>query len=291
MNIVSLNEILPLAREKGIAVPQFNINGFQWIEAIVEVVEKNKLPVIIAVTDRNVDRLGGYRLIAKQIKMMIDERDIKSNVVIHLDHGQSVENCIKAIDAGFSSVMYDGSREALEINIQNSKKVTEYAHRYNVSVEGEIGKIGGKEDGISGKIVFADPQDCRRLVSESNLDALAPALGSVHGEYVGEPNLQFDIMNTINRLLEVPLVLHGASGISAKDLQKAINLGHAKINFNTELNKSWAKSLKNIFYKEPNIYDPAEILSLSKQGLIEVIENKMLICNNGQYSTKENLDD
>lgn len=283
MNIVSLNEVLPLAIEKGIAVPQFNINGFQWIDAIVEVIGKNKQPVIIAVTDRNVKRLGGYYFLVKVIKLVLQERDIESKVVIHLDHGQSVENCMKAIDAGFSSVMYDGSRETLEINIQNSKKVTKYAHKYNVSVEGEIGEIGGREDGIYGEIAFANPDDCKRLVFESNLDALAPALGSVHGEYVGEPNLQFDTMNTINRLLEVPLVLHGASGISTRDLKKAINLGHAKINFNTELNKNWTKSLRNFFYENPNVYDPAEILSLSKQGLVEMIENKMFICNNGKH--------
>lgn len=279
MTIKSLNEVLPQAKLENRAVPQFNINGYQWIEAILDVVKETKDPVIIAVTDRNVERLGGYALVVNLIKLAIKEKDVNSPIVIHLDHGQTTENVIKAIDAGFSSVMYDGSNETLAVNIANSKLVTEYAKQHNVSVEGEIGGIGGIEDGMIGGVRYADPIECQQLVTESKLDALAPALGSVHGEYVGEPNLQFKTMEEISKLISIPLVLHGASGLSNEDIHRAIDLGHAKINFNTELNRSWAKELRKILTSQPEIYDPKEILTASKLGLEKEIKLKLNICN------------
>lgn len=279
MNVVTLNEILPQARLEKRAVPQFNINGYQWIEAIIDVIKDTKDPVIIAVTDRNVERLGGYTYIVKLIRFMLEEKEVITPVVIHLDHGQSVENVIKAIDAGFSSVMYDGSHETLENNISNSILVSTYAKKCKVSVEGELGGIGGVEDGMVGGVRYANPEECARLVIEAELDALAPALGSVHGEYVGEPNLQFETMKIINDSLDMPLVLHGASGLSIEDIHKAIDLGHAKINFNTELNRGWARKLREVLTSDLETYDPKNILNASKKGLEQEIRNKLNICN------------
>lgn len=279
MNVVTLNEILPQARLEKRAVPQFNINGYQWIEAIIDVIKDTKDPVIIAVTDRNVERLGGYTYIVKLIRFMLEEKEVITPVVIHLDHGQSVENVIKAIDAGFSSVMYDGSHETLENNISNSILVSTYAKKSKVSVEGELGGIGGVEDGMVGGVRYANPEECARLVIEAELDALAPALGSVHGEYVGEPNLQFETMKIINDSLDMPLVLHGASGLSIEDIHKAIDLGHAKINFNTELNRGWARKLREVLTSDLETYDPKNILNASKKGLEQEIRNKLNICN------------
>ena len=271
--------MLPQARLENRAVPQFNINGYQWIEAIINVVKGTGDPVIIAVTDRNVERLGGYSYIVKLIKFMLEEKNVSSPVAIHLDHGQTTDNVMKAIDAGFSSVMYDGSHEPLEVNIANTKLVTDYAKQYNVTVEGEIGGIGGVEDGMVGGVRYADPDECQRLVAETGLDALAPALGSVHGVYVGDPNLQFETMEVINNRLDIPLVLHGASGLSVEDIHQAISLGHAKINFNTELNQAWTRELRKILADQPNTYDPKDILTASKFGLEQEIKIKLDICN------------
>lgn len=279
MNVVTLNGVLPQARVDNRAVPQFNINGYQWIEAIINVIKETNDSVIIGVTDRNVERLGGYAYIVNLIKFMLEEKHVDSPVVIHLDHGQSVENVIKAIDAGFSSVMYDGSHESLEVNIANTLLVTKYANQLNVSVEGEIGGIGGVEDGMVGGVRYADPAECERLVIETHLDALAPALGSVHGEYIGDPNLQFETMELIYNVLNIPLVLHGASGLSIEDIHRAINFGHAKINFNTELNKSWAKELRKVLNDGRETYDPKEILTASKAGMESEIRSKLNICN------------
>lgn len=279
MNVVTLNELLPDARDKMIAVPQFNINGYQWIEAILNVVKETQDPVIIGVTDRNVERLGGYAYIVNLIKFMIKEKNINTPLVIHLDHGQDVENVKKAIEAGFSSVMFDGSHETLEINIKKTKEVVDFAQKYKVSVEGEIGGIGGIEDGIIGGIKYANPSECLKLVKDTQLDALAPALGSVHGVYVGEPDLQFQTMKEINDELNIPLVLHGASGLSIEDINKAMEYGHSKINFNTELNQAWANGLRSVLEEDANAYDPKILQNAGLQGIESEIKRKLDICN------------
>lgn len=279
MRYVPLNEVLYDALEQGYAVPQFNINGYTWLEAIMESVNELNLPVIIGVTDRNVERLGGYQYIKDLVDLLYDRYDVQTPVVLHLDHGQTIDNCKAAIDAGFSSVMYDGSHESFETNVQNTKAVVEYAHQHGVSVEGEIGGIGGIEDGMVGGIEFADPEESQALVEQAELDALAPALGSVHGEYQGAPDLQFAIMKKIQDMLNIPLVLHGASGLSKEDIRKAISYGHVKINFNTELNIAWSRALQDVFVNHPSIYDPSTILPVAKLGIKTMIEKKYRLCN------------
>ncbi|AXY25024.1 6-phospho-5-dehydro-2-deoxy-D-gluconate aldolase [Suicoccus acidiformans] len=278
MHYQTLNDVLYEALAQGYAVPQFNINGYTWIEAIMETANELELPVIIGVTDRNVERLGGYQYIKNLIDLLYQRYEVETPVVLHLDHGQTIEGCKAAIDAGFSSVMYDGSHEVFEDNVKHTKEVVEYAHRQGVSVEGEIGGIGGIEDGMVGGIEFADPKECQALVEESGLDALAPALGSVHGEYQGKPDLQFHTMKEIQGLLNIPLVLHGASGLSQDDIHQAISYGHAKINFNTELNKAWSKAMQDIFVDNPNIYDPSIILPQTKSGIKAMIREKYRLC-------------
>lgn len=282
MTFVSLNEVLPQARERQVAVPQFNINGFLWAETILEVAQIKGYEVIIGVTDRNVPRLGGYRLIKRVIQAMINEWGITVPVVLHLDHGQSVENCIDAIDAGFSSVMFDGSHKPLDENIRDTIKVYEYAHDRGVSVEGEIGAVGGTEDGITSGISHADPADCVTFIQETNVDALAAALGSVHGPYQGEPDLQFEVMNILKQMIEIPFVLHGASGIPEDQIIQTIQLGHAKINYNTELNQSWAHELRTRLTDDSSLYDPNELIPSSKEGLKKVIIEKFELLRSAQ---------
>ncbi|CJG37772.1 fructose-bisphosphate aldolase [Streptococcus pneumoniae] len=187
----------------------------------------------------------------------------------------SVERCKKAIDAGFSSVMFDGSHYPIDENISMTKQVVDYAAAQYVSVEAEVGTVGGMEDGLIGNIVYADPAECLRLVKETGVDALAAALGSVHGQYQGEPQLGFDEMKEIADLTDVPLVLHGGSGIPNYQIQKAIALGHAKINVNTECLQAWTRAVRHTLERDSDVYDPRTILTPGKEAVMATVKEKM----------------
>lgn len=286
MVLVPMNEMLRQAKEEGYAVGQYNINSFQWVEAILEAAEEEQGPVILASSDRLVDYLGGFNMIAIMVKSLVKEKGITVPVALHLDHGMSVERCKQAIDAGYTSVMIDGSHYPIEENISMTKQVVEYARVHGVSVEAEVGTVGGNEDGLIGGIKYADPDECLRLVQETGVDALAAALGSVHGPYNGEPKLGFDEMKQISELTGVPLVLHGGSGIPIYQIQKAIELGHAKINVNTECLQAWTKAVREVLNSDPALYDPRSILSPGKQAVKETVKEKMREFNT---SNKANL--
>ncbi|WP_152655861.1 class II fructose-1,6-bisphosphate aldolase [Oceanobacillus sp. CFH 90083] len=276
MTFVSLKELMPEAKKNRYAVGQFNINTFQWVEATLRIAEKEKSPVILASTDRIVDYLGGFKLIAATIKKMVEEMGITVPVVLHLDHGLSVERCKEAVDAGYSSVMYDGSKLSLDENIANTKEVVAYANKQHVSVEAEIGSVGGTEDGITSGIKYAAPNECYRLVEETGVDLLAAALGSVHGVYQGEPKLAFDLMQEISaNLNEVPLALHGGSGIPAHQIVKAIEYGHAKINVNTECNQAWVKAVREYVEQHPDSHNIPEIMQTGMHAIEKVVTEKM----------------
>ncbi|MEF2292871.1 MULTISPECIES: class II fructose-1,6-bisphosphate aldolase [Virgibacillus] len=275
MALVTLNDILPQAKQAGYAVGHFNINGLIWPQAILEAAQEAKAPVIIASSDRLVDYLGGFKLISDMVRNLMEVQQITVPVVLHLDHGQSVERCFEAIDAGYSSVMYDGSHFPVAENIKNTKQVVDYAHVNGVSVEAEIGTVGGYEDGLIGNICYANLRECVELVEKTRVDALAAALGSVHGKYVGEPKLGFKQMAEISKEVEIPLVLHGASGIPLDQLQKSIRLGHAKININTEMNIAWREALQQSLVENPEVYEPKKLLELSKQAMKETVHEKI----------------
>ncbi|EIA19809.1 class II fructose-1,6-bisphosphate aldolase [Listeria fleischmannii] len=275
MAFVSMTHLLKEAKKDGYAVGQFNINGELWVQAILRAAERLKSPVILASSDRIVDYLGGFKTIVQMVRSLTDEMKITVPVVLHLDHGQTVERCIAAIDAGYSSVMYDGSSLPIAENILNTKKVTDYAHKKFVSVEAEVGSVGGMEDGLIGGIKYADLEECKRLVKEANVDALAAALGSVHGKYQGEPVLGFPEMNAISEAVQIPLVLHGASGIPLNQLKKAIQFGHAKININTECNLAFRKTLQETLVENPDVFEPRALLLPSMMAIQNVVEEKM----------------
>lgn len=257
------------AFENRYAIPQININGLIWIEGALKAAQESGSPIILGTTDKNIPFLGGYEFIGETIKNKIQAMNITVPVIIHLDHGLSIEGCKKAVDAGYDSVMFDGSKLPIDENVEATKEVVDYAHQYNVYVEGEVGAVGGSEDGMTSNLKYASLEDCVKLANNSNLDTLAPALGSVHGEYVGEPDLDFNKMKNINDILNIPLVLHGASGLSDNDLKKAINYGHAKINFNTEINMAWSSAIRDYLIKHPTVFSPQEIISPS----IEIIKS------------------
>lgn len=263
------------AKEEKYAVGAFNINSFQWAEAILEAAQEEHSPIIVASSDRLVDYLGGFKTIAAMVNSIVETKNITVSVALHLDHGSSVERCKEAIDAGYSSVMIDGSHHPIDENIQMTKQVTDYARHQGVSVEAEVGTVGGTEDGLIGGIRYADPEECLRMVTETGIDALAAALGSVHGPYQGEPKLGFTEMKEISELTNVPLVLHGGSGIPDYQIQKAIELGHAKINVNTECLQAWTKAVREVLDKDKKVYDPRTILSPGKEAVKQTVKAKI----------------
>lgn len=273
--LYTLTDILPQAQRNGYAVGHFNLNGQLWIESILKAAQKENSPVILATSDRMVDYLGGFKTISELVDNLIDFYQIDIPVVLHLDHGRTVERCFEAVDAGYSSVMFDGSHEPIDKNISKTKAVVDYAHSKGVSVEAEIGTVGGNEDGLIGGIHYADLDESIRLVEETQIDALAAALGSVHGPYQGKPKLGFKEMKEISEAVKIPLVLHGASGIPLPQLKRAIQLGHAKINVNTELNFAWRDSLKQSLKEFPTAYEPQILQNASQQALEQKVRQKI----------------
>lgn len=273
-----MNSFIQKAKQEHYAIPQINVNGLIWIESILKAAEETRSPIILGTTDKVIEFLGGYQFICSTIKNKIKAMDITIPVIIHLDHGLTVENCKKAVDAGYDSVMFDGSKLSIDENIKQTKEVVDYAHKNNVIVEGEVGAIGGNEDGIIGTVKYADLDDCINLAKEAKLDTLAPALGSVHGKYQGEPDLGFTEMKEIQKAIDIPLVLHGASGISDEDLLKAIHLGHAKINFNTEINIAWSNQIRQTLNEDVSLFNPQQILNPSKEAIIETVKSIIHKC-------------
>ena len=221
--------------------------------------------------------MGGPVAVAGMVNGLLESLDITVPVALHLDHGSSFDSCKAYIDAGFSSVMYDHSHYPIDENIAETIRVVEYAHAKGVSVEAEVGTVGGQEDGVVGGINYADPQECLRMVKEANIDALAAALGSVHGTYDGEPKLGFDEMLEISELTGAPLVLHGGSGIPEYQIKKAIERGHAKINVNTELQQVWTAAVREKLNNDANVYDPRKVIAPGKEAIVAKTKETMAI--------------
>jgi fructose-bisphosphate aldolase, class II len=275
MPLVSMKQMLEDAKNNGYAVGQFNINNLEYIQAILQAAEEEKSPVILGVSEGAGKYMGGFKVVVAMVKSLMEEYGTTVPVAIHLDHGSSFEKCAQAIHAGFTSVMIDASHSPIEENIALTKKVVELAHINGVSVEAEVGTVGGEEDGVIGGINYADPQECLRLVEEAGVDCLAPALGSVHGPYQGEPNLGFKEMEEILNLTQVPLVLHGGTGIPTKDIQKAVSLGTAKINVNTENQMAQAKAVRQVLNEKTELYDPRKYLGPGTEAIKQTVIGKM----------------
>ena len=278
MPLVSMKEMLNTAKDKGYAIGQFNLNNLEYAQAILEAAEEEKSPVILGVSEGAGRYMGGFSVVVAIVKALMKENKTTVPVAIHLDHGSSFEACAQAIHAGFSSVMIDGSHLPLEENIAITKKVVELAHIHNISVEAELGRIGGEEDDLvvdDADAMYAIPEECERLINETNVDCFAPALGSVHGPYKGEPNLGFDRMEEVFNLTNVPLVLHGGTGIPEKDIQRAISLGTAKINVNTENQIVQARKVREVLAENPEMYDPRKYLGPGRDAIKQAVIGKM----------------
>lgn len=281
--LVNSKEVLEKAKEEKYAVPHFNINNLEWTRFILEECEKEKSPVILGVSEGAKKYMVGFHTVTEMVKAMVEELQITVPVVLHLDHGSSVASCKEAIDAGFTSVMIDASKYSVEENIQMTKEVVEYAHQKNVTVEAEIGHVGGEEDGVADELAYAKIEDAIRLAKETGIDSLAPALGSVHGIYKGEPKLDFQRMMEIKEKTNLPLVLHGGSGIPDELIKKSVTCGICKLNINTDLQIVWAKAVRSFLDENQSVYDPRKVIKAGEQAIKDKIDEKIrLLESNGK---------
>lgn len=275
MPLESMKDMLEKAKEGRYAVGQFNLNNLEFTQAILEAAEEEQSPAICGVSKGAGKYMGGYKVVVDMVQSLIEAQNITVPIAIHLDHGPDYENCAKAIQAGFTSVMIDGSHHPIDENIKMTQEVVKLAHIHGVSVEAEVGTVGGNEDGVIGGIMYADKNECKRLADEAEIDCLAPALGSVHGPYQGEPNLGFTQMQEILDLTQKPLVLHGGTGIPTDDIKHAISLGTAKINVNTENQIASAKRVREVLADNPDMYDPRKYMGPAREAIKETVVGKM----------------
>ena len=277
--LVSAKEMLNKAREGKYAVGQFNINNLEWTKAILLSAQENNSPVILGVSEGAGKYMGGYKTIVGMVNGLLEELNITVPVALHLDHG-SYDGALKVMEAGFSSVMFDGSHYSIEENIAKTKEIAEIAHSKGISVEAEVGSIGGEEDGVVGNGEVADPAECK-LIAELGVDMLAAGIGNIHGKYPENwTGLNFDVLEAISKSTgDMPLVLHGGTGIPAEMVQKAISLGVSKINVNTECQLSFAEATRKYIEEGKDLqgkgFDPRKLLAPGFEAIKATVKEKM----------------
>ena len=283
--IVSTRQMLKNAQEQGYAVPAFNIHNLETFQVVVQTAFEMRSPVIIAGTPSTIEDYAGADYIKKMAEVAVERYDIP--IAIHLDHFESVEKIKKDIDIGFKSCMIDASKKSFAENVQTVKEVVEYAHRFDVSVEAELGKLSGIEDDleVSEKdSIYTNPDEAIRFVKETEIDSLAVAIGTAHGLYKGEPKLDFDRLSEIRSKVDIPLVLHGASDVPDELVKKAISLGICKVNVATDLKVPFSRALINHFNNNPEENDPRKYMAPAKEAMKEIVKHKILVCgSNNRY--------
>ncbi len=281
MAIVDYKEIILRARQGGYAVPSFNTNNLEYTQAIISAAKELHSPVILGAAKSEVDYMGGFTFVA-MVTAMVKDLDIP--VGIHLDHGPSVDEVVRCIRYGFSSVMYDGSSLPLDDNIANTTKVVELAHACGLCVEAEIGVIGQTSEGPEGPAIdpesvgLADPTECEILARKSGVDCLAVAVGNAHGIYKRKPEIRFSLLHEIATRTNIPLVLHGGTGIPVSDIQKAIKIGVAKINFSTVMRKGAIETLRQTLNSNLGELDYMKLLSPAREKMTEIAKEHIKIC-------------
>lgn len=275
--LVNSVNVLNDARREGYAVPQFNINNLEWTRYILEVCQEMQSPVILGVSEGAANYMGGYKTVYNIATGLISDLGITVPVVLHLDHGKSYEACRQAIDNGFTSVMIDASSNPIDENIRLTKEVVIYAHSRNVTVEAEVGHVGGTEENIVNKLAYANINECIKLTNEAVIDSLAPAIGNAHGQYQIKSNIDLQLLNQIKLSVSKPLVLHGGTGITDEQVVQAIKNGIAKININTELQVAWSKAIREFIKSDEETYDPRKIISSGKEALMQVVRSKITL--------------
>jgi len=270
-----MNEFLPKAKEKKFAVGQFNMNNLEFAKAITEAAMAEKSPFIFGVSE------GALKYMGIEYTVAIAEAAAKQSglpIALHLDHGSTFEVAMKCIRAGFSSVMFDGSHHSFEENIRLTKEVVKAARAMGVSVEGELGTIGGVEDDISvdeADAALAKPEEAIRFWEETGVDCVAIAVGTAHGMYKGEVKIRYDIIEEVAKAIPVPIVLHGGSGVPDEAIRLSIAAGVGKINVNTENQVACTDAIREVLNKDANVYDPRKYLTPAKNAMVEVVRSKI----------------
>ena len=277
--LVSAKEMLEKARDGHYAVGQFNINNLEWTKAILLTAQELNSPVILGVSEGAGKYMAGYKTIVGMVEGMLEGLNITVPVALHLDHG-SYEAALKCIDAGFSSVMFDGSHYPLEENVQKTTELINICAEKGLSLEAEVGAIGGEEDGVVGAGDIADPEECK-VIAELGVTMLAAGIGNIHGKYPANwKGLAFDALEKINNATgNIPLVLHGGTGIPAEMIKKAISLGVAKINVNTECQLAFTAATRKYIEEGKDLegkgFDPRKVLAPGVEAIKATVKEKM----------------
>ncbi len=277
--LVKATEALKAAKEGKYAIGQFNINNLEWTKSILLTAEECKSPVILGVSEGAAKYMCGFKTVADMVRAMVEELKITVPVILHLDHG-SYEGAKAAIAAGFSSVMFDGSHYGIEENIEKTKEIIALANAKGISVEAEVGAIGGEEDGVVGSGEVADPAECK-MIAELGVDMLAAGIGNIHGKYPENwAGLNFDVLAEIEKATApMPLVLHGGTGIPSDMIKKAISLGVSKINVNTECQLAFADATRKYIEAGKDLegkgFDPRKLLAPGAEAIKATVKEKM----------------
>ena len=277
--LVTAEEMLKKAEAGKYAVGQFNINNLEWTKAILLTAQELNSPVILGVSEGAGKYMAGYKTVVGMVKGMIEEQGITVPVALHLDHG-TYEGCLKCVEAGFSSIMFDGSHYPIEENIAKTKELVEICAKNNMSLEAEVGSIGGEEDGVIGMGECADPKECKQI-ADLGVTMLAAGIGNIHGKYPANwKGLSFETLAAVKELTgDMPLVLHGGTGIPADMIKKAISLGVAKINVNTECQLAFAdatrKQIEEGKDQQGKGYDPRKLLAPGYEAIKATVKEKM----------------
>lgn len=277
MPLVPVRDLLFDARERGYAVGAFNCNNMEIVQAIVGAAQAERSPVIIQASQGAI-KYAGLEYISALGRLAAGKATIP--VALHLDHGTSFEQVVQCIRHGFSSVMIDGSKLSFEDNVSLTLEVIKVARAVGVSVEAELGKIGGTEDDITvseREAALTDPQEAKEFAERTGVDALAVAIGTAHGVYKGKPELDFDRLREISNLIDIPIVLHGSSGVPEEDIRKAVQIGVRKVNIDTDVREAFMEGVKEVLVSSPEEIDPRKVLGPGREKMEERIRLKMRI--------------
>lgn len=275
MELVTLREVLDAAEKGGYAVGAFNANNMEIVQAIMQAAAAERSPVILQASQGAIN-YAGLEYIVAIVKTGARQTDVP--VVLHLDHGTDFLQVMRCMRAGFSSVMFDGSRLPLAENMEITRKVAEIGRAVGVSVEGELGKIGGTEDDISiseKDALFTDPLEAQQFVRETGIDALAVAIGTAHGPYKGRPELDFPRLERIRELTGTSIVMHGASGVPDEDVRRGIERGIRKINIDTDLRQAFVRAMQGQMAENPDNIDPRKVLGPAREAMVKIVREKM----------------
>ena len=275
--LVSAKDMLNKAVAGHYAVGQFNINNLEWTKCILQAAEECKSPVILGVSEGAGKYMTGFKTVAAMVSAMIEEMGITVPVALHLDHG-TYDGCMKCIEAGFSSIMFDGSHYPIDENVAKTKELIAICREKGMSLEAEVGAIGGEEDGVVGQGECADPNECK-MIADLGVDMLAAGIGNIHGKYPANwKGLSFETLDAIQQLTgDLPLVLHGASGLSDEDVMDCVKRGICKVNFATELRAAYSKAVRETLEDE-KVFDPKAYGKAGIAAVKELVMARMKVC-------------